>query len=307
MWRIREFESGPRAMPALIGAMLLAVAGAAVAQPATPFDERDHGGPPEKRGVLRVCADPNNLPFSHRNGEGFENRLAEIVAEELELPVEYTWIPHRAGFLRVTLRNWLPEEHRYRCDMVMGMPMESRGLSTTRSYYRSTYVLVYPAGRGWDDIQSAAALLALAPDRSSKLRVAIFDQSPAAAWMHRHGLMQNAVPYVLSSADPDFYPGKVIMDDMLEGKVDMAFVWGPIAGYFAKLSPEDLVVVPVPSEHQVRFDYPISIAVRPGDHELLRPLQLALRKRQDEVRQLLVDYNIPMLDGDGQLIGQLER
>lgn len=302
------FMTWPRAtLAAVMGAAWLAVAGAAAAQPATPFDERDHGGPPEKRGVLRVCADPNNLPFTHRNGEGFENKLAELVAEELGLPIEYTWVPQRAGFLRVTLRNWLPEQHRYRCDVVMGMPMESRGLSTTRSYYHSTYVLIYPQDRGWDDIQSPAALLTLDPERMNRLRVAVFDETPATAWMHRHGLLRNVVPYVLSSADPDFFAGKVIMNDMLEGEVDMAFIWGPIAGYFAKRSPEDLVIIPVPSEPRMRFDYPISIAVRPGDHELLRPLQLVLRKRQDDVEKLLIDYNIPMLDGNGQLVRQVER
>jgi mxaJ protein len=287
------------------GVLLLLLASTALAQ--TPFDARDNGGPPEQRGVLRVCADPNNLPFSHRDGEGFENKIAEMLAEELGLPLEYVWVPQRTGFLRVTLRNWLAEERRYRCDVVMGMPMETRGLSTTRPYYHSTYALVYPKGRGWDEVQSVAALRTLSPEQLSRLRVALFDETPATAWMHRHGLLRNVVPYVLRSADPEFFPGKVILKDMLEGEVDMAMVWGPIAGYFAQRSPVELAVIPMRSEHQVRFDFPISVAVRPGDHELLRPLQLVLRKRQEDIQQLLLDYDIPMLDRDGQVIRKVAR
>ena len=258
-----------------------------------------------QRDALRVCADPNNLPFSNQAREGFENRLAELLAKDLGLPVTYTWFPQRMGFIRNTLRAKDPNRDGYRCDVVMGVPDGYELAVTTKPYYRSTYALVYVKGRGLDDIESGADLIQLDPERMQALRIGVFERTPAANWLAKHGDFSETKSYVTMSGDPAAYPGELVEKELVGGKIDAAIVWGPIAGYFAKRAKDlDIRVIPLQSEPGVRFDFAISAAVRFGDGEWKNELQAALDRNADAIQALLREYNVPLVAEDGSVIAE---
>jgi len=251
--------------------------------------------------VLRVCQDPNNLPFSNEAGQGFENKIAELFAQKLGWKLEYFSFPQRMGFIRNTLRFKLPGEQ-YRCDLVIGVPAGYDQVSPTRPYYRSTYVLVYPQGGKLEGTHSALDLEALAPDKLKGLSIGVFDRSPASHWLVRHGLLDNAVPYRMLNADPDYYPGEIIENDLASGKLDAAIVWGPIAGFFAKrVSHPQLVLVPLPSEPALRLDYEIAMGVRFGEREWRANVDRLIAENQKDIEKILREYSVPLLDADGAL------
>ena len=158
------------------------------------------------------------------------------------------------GFIRNTLRKWLPEQHRFACDLVMGVPAGFELAATTGPYYRSTYALVYVKGKGLDAVHDLHDLLTLPPEQRQSLRIGLFAPSPAADWMASHGMIAQEVSYPIQSGDPGAYPGQIIEHDLMQGKLDAAFVWGPIAGYFGKQMPDaGLHVVPLHSESQGAF------------------------------------------------------
>jgi mxaJ protein len=255
------------------------------------------GAQPE---ALRVCADPNNLPFSHRSGEGLENRIADLLGAELGLPVEYTWHPQRIGFVRNTLHAWVPEEERYRCDLVLGLPSGFELTATTRPYYQSTYVLVYARGRGLDDIRTPEDLVALPEERRQALRIGVFDHSPATDWLLKYGLINQAVSFQMVSGDPEAYPGRMIEEGLVGGELDLAIIWGPIAGYFAKrLRSAELVLLPLRSERGVRFHYAISMGVRHGERDRIEMLERLLDRHGARIEAILEDYGVPLVDDDG--------
>jgi len=218
---------------------------------------------PAKRTEFRVCQDPNNLPFSNTKGEGIENRIAEVFGKALNLPVTYYSFPQRLAFIRNTLRYKLPGQD-YPCDIVMGVPVGfEEGVSVTKPYYRSTYALVFPKGKGMDNVASAEDFLKLDPAKLKSLRIGIYDRSPASAWLAKHDLVDQGVQYRMLNADPAQYPGEIIERDLAGGKIDAAIVWGPIGGYFAKRvrSPQ-LQVVPMAGEPGIKFDYAMAMGVR---------------------------------------------
>ena len=216
--------------------------------------------------AFRVCADPNNLPFSDHKREGFENKIAELFAKELVLPVEYTWYPQRMGFLRNTLMARL--EGGYKCDIIMGVPSNYGQTATTLPYYRSAWMMMYVKSKGLDNIKAPQDILNLPNPRS--LKFGLFGGSPPANWVLKYNLMEQMVPYRLQTGDIADYTGKAIIDDLLPGKIDVLFIWGPIAGYFAKLHPE-LALVSMQSENEkdtdVVFDFAISMGMRQPDKE----------------------------------------
>jgi quinoprotein dehydrogenase-associated probable ABC transporter substrate-binding protein len=252
-------------------------------------------------GKFRVCQDPNNLPFSNLKREGFENKIAELFAARLGWQVEYFSFPQRMGFIRNTLRFKLPGEQ-YRCDIVMGVPERYEQVSATKPYYRSTYALVYPAGRGLDSVRSAADLLALPPERLQKLRIGLFDRSPAGEWLAAHGLLERGVPYRMLNADPDYYPGEIIEKDLVAGTIDAAVIWGPIAGFFAtRVKQPRLVVVPLASEKGVKFDYAISMGVRHGEPGWKATIERLIAENQADIERILREYGVPLLDAQGDI------
>lgn len=280
----------------------LAATTALVLCAAAPFAAAQDKAPERK--ALRVCQDPNNLPFSNTKSEGLENRIAEVFGKALGLPVTYYSFPQRLAFIRNTLRYKLPGQD-YPCDIVMSVPVGFDQVSATKAYYHSTYSLVFPKGKGLDEVKSSADFLALGKDKLGKLRIGVYDRSPASEWLTKHGLVESGVPYKIMNADPEQYPGDIIEKDLAAGKLDVAIVWGPIAGFFAKrVKTPALAVVPMKSEPGVRFDYQMAMGVRYGEQEWKQQVETLLESRQVEIRAILDDFGVPLVDASFSATGR---
>jgi len=274
-----------RFLAATVSFALAALAGAAIAQDASP-----------KREAFRVCQDPNNLPFSNTEGQGIENRIAELFAKDLGLPVSYYSFPQRMAFIRNTLRYKLPGED-FRCDVVMGVPAGFDQVSATKPYYRSTYAIVFAKSGPLAAVKAPADLFTMAPAVRNKLRIGLYDNSPASEWLNKHGLIEQGVPYPMMNADPKQYPGEIIERDLAAGKLDAAIVWGPIAGYFAKrVKAPELVVLPLSSEPGVKFDYQMAMGVRYGEPQWKQQIESLIEKRRPEIDAILREYGVPLLE-----------
>jgi quinoprotein dehydrogenase-associated probable ABC transporter substrate-binding protein len=249
-----------------------------------------------ERQAFRVCQDPNNLPFSNVSGEGIENRIAELFGKELGLPVTYYSFPQRLAFIRNTLRYKLPGED-FRCDIVMGVPAGYDQVSATKPYYHSTYALVYAKGRALDGVKTIDDLLALNPAARSKLRIGLYDRTPASDWLVKHGMVEQGVPYQTMNAEPEFYPGEILERDLVAGKIDAAIVWGPIAGYFTKrVKTAQLVSIPMRSEPGVKFDFKMAMGVRYGEREWKQQIETLIDSKQNEIRAILDEFGVPLVD-----------
>jgi len=256
----------------------------------------------DTRAAFRPCIDPDNLPFANSKGEGFENRIAELFAQKLGLPVKNFAFPQRMNFIRNTLRYKLPGQD-FRCDIVMSLPAGYDQAWTTTPYYRSTYALVYPKGKGLDGVKTGADLFALPAERRNKLTIGIHDKSPASAWLVKHGLEAQARPYPILSPDPDQYPGQIIEKDLALGTIDAAIVWGPIAGYYAKrVRNVELIVIPLKSEPGVKFDYEIAMGVRQGEAEWKGTVEKLLAENRPAIVAILREYNVPLVNERGEAI-----
>jgi mxaJ protein len=233
---------------------------------------------------LRVCADPDNMPFSNEQREGLENRIAEVIARELKLTVSYFWWPQQRGFVRHTLNE-------NQCDVLIGVPHDFDLVLTTKPYYRSTYVVVsreaaHLAIRSFDD----PAL--------KKLRIGVHMDTPPSGALAERGLAANLREYPLMFdyrlSDPSRRPTKVI-EDVADGALDVAFVWGPMAGWYAKKNGAPLAVVPVRDTGKIPMSFEMSMGVRRSDKELKARLEAAIDKRRAEIEKLLADYGIPVV------------
>ena len=259
-----------------------------------------HAYADEPRSAFRPCIDPSNLPFANEHGEGFENRIAELFAQKLGLPVKSYSFPQRMNFIRNTLRYRLPGED-YRCDVVMSLPVGFEQAAATKPYYRSTYALVFPKGKGLDAIRSGNDLFALPAEVRNRLRVGIYDKSPASQWLVKHGMEAQAKPYPILSPDPDNSPGDIIEKDLVQGKIDAVVVWGPIAGFYAKrVRDTPLMVVPLVSEPGVKFDYAIAMGVRFGEPEWKATIEKLIADNQGAIDAILRDFGVPLVDEHGQ-------
>jgi mxaJ protein len=239
---------------------------------------------------FRVCADPNNLPFSNAQEQGFENQLAKLVARDLREQVEFVWTPQRGDFLRKTLNAGT-------CDAVMGLPTLLEEAETTVPYYRSTYVFVTRrdrnlAIRSFDDARL----------RNSKIGVQVIGHEggsvPAAQALMDRGLGENIVWYRLV---PDFSranPPSALIEAVEHGDVDVAIAWGPMAGFFAKGAPVPLRITPVSPQTalSVPLSFDISMGVQRGHHELRKRLNAAIERQRPEIAKLLKEYGIPVSD-----------
>lgn len=259
------------------------------------------GGAPDAppRKSFKVCQDPNNLPFSHERRNGIENRVAELFAKDLGLPVEYYDFPNKLAFIRNTLRYKLPGED-FRCDIVMGVPAGFDQVAATQPYYRSTYAMVFPKGGPLDGVKDQEALLRLPPEQLKKLRIGLYDHTPAEQWLVKHGLVDQGVPYKLMNADAQSYPGQLIDRDLAQGKLDAVIVWGPIAGYYAQqVKQPALVVMPMRSEPGVRFDYAMAMGVRYGEPQWKQQIDTLIVKHRNDIRAILQSYGVPLVDEGG--------
>jgi quinoprotein dehydrogenase-associated probable ABC transporter substrate-binding protein len=239
---------------------------------------------------LRVCADPANLPFSNDKGEGFENKIANIVAAELKVPVDYTWFPQATGFIRNTL-------FAKRCDVVMGYAQGDELVLNTNAYYRSVYTLVYRKGAGLDGVDS------LADPRLKDKRLGVIAGTPPSSTMALLGLISRAKPYPLMVDRRYDAPAERMVADIRSGDIDAGVLWGPIAGYLAGKDGEKLAVVPLLKETLgPRMAYRITFGVRQGEDDWKRELNALIAKLQGRFDAVLLDYGVPLLDEQDHLI-----
>jgi quinoprotein dehydrogenase-associated probable ABC transporter substrate-binding protein len=247
------------------------------------------------RTALRVCADPANMPFSNDKGEGFENKIAEIVASELKVPVEYTWFPQATGFIRQTL-------FAKRCDVVIGYAQGDELVLNTNHYYRSTYALVYRSNPGLDGV------ISLADPRLKGKRIGVVAGTPPGSHMARLDLIQNAKPYPLMVDRRYDSPGERMIDDIRSRDIDAGVLWGPMAGYFAGKGGDKLQVVPLLMETGTpRMAYRITFGVRNLDDDWKRQLNAVIARRQGDIDAVLLQFGVPLLDEQSKLITQPRR
>jgi quinoprotein dehydrogenase-associated probable ABC transporter substrate-binding protein len=238
---------------------------------------------------VRVCADPNNLPFSNRNGQGFENKIAELVARDLRRPLAYLWSPQRRGFIRTTLDAG-------RCDLVVGVPARYERLQSTRPYYRSSFTFVSRRDRhlrlrSFDDARLRTLTIGI------QLTGSDYNNPPAAQALASRHIIENVRGYTVYGdySEPD--PQREIVDAVADERVDVAVVWGPLAGYFAQREPTAIDVVPVTPERDgpaLVFAFDIAMGVRREDLALRDALDAIIVKRRAEIRRILTSYGVPL-------------
>jgi mxaJ protein len=237
---------------------------------------------------LRVCADPNNLPFSNRSQEGFENKIAELLGQELKVPVQYTWWAQRRGFIRNTLKAGL-------CDVVVGLPSSMDMALTTAPYYRSTYVFVYRKTSRLD-------IHTLDDQALRNLRIGVqligddFANSPPAHALTNRHIVENVKGFSVYGDYTQPNPPARIIEAISKREIDVAIVWGPLAGYFAKQQSASLMIAPVSPAIDLPylpFVYDISIGVRHGDNSLKEKLDQILSRKRPEIEKILSEYNVP--------------
>ena len=240
--------------------------------------------------TLRVCADPSDLPFSNDKGQGFENKIAELMAQKLGVPLAYTWFPQTVGFVRNTLRA-------HRCDLIMGVVAADELVQNTNPYYRSTYVLAYRKA----DADRFASLDD--PDMQTA-RIGVVAGTPVANLLVRRNLMAQARPYQLMVDTRLENPPKAMIEDLAQGRIDAALVWGPIAGYFARQQPVPIELQPLPSDPRTgrRLDFRISMGIRPAEPEWKHRVNQLIKELEPQIQAILLDYNVPLLDEQGRLI-----
>ncbi|MFN2384003.1 MAG: substrate-binding domain-containing protein [Gemmatimonadota bacterium] len=239
-------------------------------------------------GQFRVCADPNNLPFSNEREEGFENEIAELIAKSWGQTVSYTWWPQRRGFVRETLRA-------KKCDVVVGVPKNYDPVMGTIPYYRSTYVFVYPADQGWD-------IRSLDDPVLKELRIGVnligddYANPPPVMAMAERGLIGPKGYSIFGDYSEDS-PPRDIIDALGKREIDVAIVWGPLAGYFSKQQPIPLTIAPLPASERadLPFEYDITMGVRRGDTALKERLDETIREKQGEIRAILERYGVPLV------------
>jgi quinoprotein dehydrogenase-associated probable ABC transporter substrate-binding protein len=248
--------------------------------------------------VLKVCADPNNLPQSDTAGAGYENKLAEALAKDLGRKVEYTFFPQRMGFVRQTLRAQDDETRQFKCDVIIGVPKGYELTATTQPYMRSIYALVMPGREEFKKLATAEDVLKLPPATLGKLRFGIFARSPATDWLLKNGLIAQARVYATQSGDPDEHPANIIERDLAAGNIDLAIVWGPVAGFLADRHKTDQAWLSVPFQPDpaIKFDYEIAMGVRFGEKEWKDTLDQWISTHQDDIRKILTSYRVPILE-----------
>jgi mxaJ protein len=240
---------------------------------------------------LRVCADPNNLPFSNQTEAGFENKLANMIAEHLGKQVSYTWWAQRRGFIRNTLKAG-------KCDVVMGVPLGYDLVETTKPYYRSTYVFVSRQDRHLD-------LESLLDPRLHQLTIGVHligdegNNPPPAQALGQEGIVDNVRGYSIYGDYRQADPPARLIEAVEDGDIDVAAAWGPLGGYFANTSPVPLTVVPIRDGERFapqQFQFAIAMGVRKGDYALCDQLNAFIDAHRSEITVLLRSYGVPLVE-----------
>ncbi len=240
--------------------------------------------------VLRICADPRNLPFSNDKGEGFENKLGELFAEKLQKKLDYMYFPQATGFVRVTLGS-------HRCDVIMGFPQGDDLAQGTNPYYRTAYALVAKQGSGLEGVTT------LEDERLKGKHIGIVAGTPPATNMAVAGLMGNAKPYPLMIDTRFDSSAEAMIGDLAKGEIDAGILWGPMAGYYAKKANPPLHVTPLVKETTgPKLVYRIGMGVRAADQSWKRQLNRLIQENQPAINKILLDFGVPLLDENNQPI-----
>jgi quinoprotein dehydrogenase-associated probable ABC transporter substrate-binding protein len=241
--------------------------------------------------VLRVCADPRNLPFSNEKGEGFENKLAEFFAAKLQKKLDYVYFPQATGFVRVTLGA-------HRCDVIMGFPQGDDLVQGTNPYYRAAYALISKQGSGLEDIDT------LEDARLKGKHIGVVAGTPPGTNMAANGLMANAKPYPLMIDTRVDSSAEAMINDLNKGDIDAGILWGPMAGFYAKKATPPLHVTPLVKEKTgPQLVFRIGMGVRRADQNWKRQLNRLIQENQPAINKILLDYGVPLLDENNQPIG----
>lgn len=239
--------------------------------------------------AFRVCADPANYPMSDEAGTGFENKIAELFAEKLELPLEYTWYPMSTGFVRNNLRA-------NKCDVIIGFAQGHELVQNTNHYYTSAYTIVTPEGSALADVTE------LSDPRLKGQRIGVVAGTPPGTHMARNGLMTDAVPYQLFSDRRHMDPVGDMLDDLAAGELDAALLWGPLAGPLAQDRGGFTVVPLLKEELPPRLVFRITMGVRLGESVWKRKLNSLIRRNQDDINAILLDAGVPLLTAMGDAV-----
>jgi len=234
--------------------------------------------------VLRVCADPRNMPLSNEKGERIENKLAELFAEKMHKRLDYMFFPQATGFVKMTLGA-------HRCDVIMGFPQGDDLVQGTNPYYRTAYALVTKPGSGLDEVAT------LGDARLKDKHIGIVAGTPPATNMAVNGLMMNAKPYPLMVDTRIDSSAVAMINDLTSGRIDAAVLWGPLAGYYAKQSNPPLRVMPLVKETSgPKLVFRIGMGVRPADQNWKRLLNRLIQENQPAINKILLEFGVPLLD-----------
>ena len=284
-------EAGRHRRWLLILTMMLAPAGVGHVALAQTSDSGDLSFELVDPKVLRVCADPRNLPFSNEKGEGFENKLAELFAEKLQKKLDYVYFPQATGFVRMTLGA-------HRCDVIMGFPQGDDLVQGTNPYYRTSYALIAKEGSGLEEVA------ALEDERLKGKHIGVVAGTPPATNMAIAGLMSNAKPYPLMIDTRYDSSAEAMINDLTAGNIDAGVLWGPMAGFYAKKVGQSLHVTPLVKETTgPKLIYRIGMGVRPADQNWKRQLNRLIQENQGEINKILLDFGVPLLDENDRPVG----
>ncbi|WP_246702878.1 substrate-binding domain-containing protein [Starkeya sp. ORNL1] len=243
------------------------------------------------RSTLRVCADPANMPFTNEKGEGFENKIADLLSQKLNLPLDYTWFPQATGFYRKTLGE-------KRCDIVMGYVAGGDPVLNTNPYYKSAWVLISKKGGDLEGVDSLEDI------RLKGRHIGVVAGTPPGDLLARNGLMSMAKPYSLTVDRRFDSPAEQMIADINSGEIDAGILWGPIGGYYARRSEAALDVVPLVKERgDPQMVYRITLGIRPGELNWKHQLNDFITANQPEINRILLEYGVPLLDEANQPMG----
>jgi quinoprotein dehydrogenase-associated probable ABC transporter substrate-binding protein len=238
------------------------------------------------RSELRVCADAANMPFSNDKGEGFENKLAELIGKVLKIPVTYTWFPQATGFIRNTLGAKL-------CDVVMGYAQGDELVLNTNHYYTAAYVLIVRSDSPLASVES------LEDPRLQDKSIGIIAGTPPSSFLAIYGLLGKVRPFQLMVDRRFFSPAEDMISQVASGELDVGILWGPIGGYYAKTSKVPLTVIPLVKERQgPRMTFRITMGVRQSDANWKRDLNRIISEHQGEIDAILASYGVPVIKGE---------
>lgn len=245
---------------------------------------------------FKVCADPLNPPYSSKNQDGFENKIAQLFAKKLGQELEYTWFPQRIGFIRNTLKAEIEGTDQFKCDVVIGVPLGDDLTLNTQPYYHSQYLMLIAKGRGLDNITIPEQLGSLPLASQEKLKIAMFDRGTGTAWLQVNGLLEQGVPYQSMSGDDKNNTAMTIEQDFRNKKIDVAILWGPMASYVLSKNPANsFIALPMASRPGMKFDFSMAMGVRQSDGKRKELLDKLISENKAEIEAILKSYQVPLL------------